>query len=239
MNTQLFLANERGFADHGWLKANHSFSFANYHDPKKINFGALRVLNDDVIAPKMGFGTHPHDNMEIVTLIFKGELQHKDSMGNQEIIHQGHLQVMSAGSGIQHSEFNTSPNVATNLFQLWLFPKEKNIAPRYQIASMDFENTSNDFVPLVGPQNNNFCKTWINQDAYIHYANFSEGTTKNYTLKNNQHGVYAMLISGSALIENQTLNERDALALWDCENISIKALSPLLKIVLIEVPLQF
>jgi redox-sensitive bicupin YhaK (pirin superfamily) len=166
METILYPEKERGHANHGWLNAKHSFSFANWYNPHKINFGALRVLNDDIVAPGMGFGTHPHDNMEIITIPLKGKLEHKDSMGHTSVITTGEIQVMSAGTGILHSEFNASQTEAINLFQIWIFPNKRNVTPRYDQINIEYAKAENNFLQLISPDSKDE-GSWIHQDAWI------------------------------------------------------------------------
>ena len=235
MNKIIHKADSRGYADHGWLQSFHSFSFANYHNPEKVRFGLLRVLNDDIVAPGMGFGTHPHDNMEIVTIPLKGELAHQDSTGNKEVIKAGEIQIMSAGSGLTHSEFNNSKKEFVNLFQIWVFPKEKNITPRYDQKIFDPEERKNKFQIVVSPDEKDGA-LWINQDAYFTLGNFDEGNSVKYEIKKNGNGVYVMITEGSAEIDGEVLSRRDAIGLSDLSSVEIKLLvkSDLL---LIEVPM--
>jgi redox-sensitive bicupin YhaK (pirin superfamily) len=229
-------ANERGYANHGWLKAQHSFSFAGWYDPEKINFGALRVLNDDSVAPKMGFSTHPHENMEIITIPLSGELRHKDSMGNGSVIHAGEVQVMSAGTGVHHSEFNSSQTDELQLFQIWIFPNKKNVEPRYDQIRYDLSATRDRFVQVVSP-NPADDGTWIHQDAWISLAEVDENSDLNYGIKRNGNGAYIMVIEGSARIAGQELNKRDAIGVWDTDTIDIKT-NEKTKLIVIDVPLD-
>jgi redox-sensitive bicupin YhaK (pirin superfamily) len=229
-------ANERGYANHGWLKAQHSFSFAGWYDPEKINFGALRVLNDDSVAPKMGFSTHPHENMEIITIPLSGELRHKDSMGNGSVIHAGEVQVMSAGTGVHHSEFNSSQTDELQLFQIWIFPNKKNVEPRYDQIRYDLSATRDRFVQVVSP-NPTDDGTWIHQDAWISLAEVDENTDLNYGIKRNGNGAYIMVIEGSARIAGQELNKRDAIGVWNTDTIDIKT-NKKTKLIVIDVPLD-
>ena len=236
MNTVLHKANTRGSADHGWLKANHTFSFANYHNPERMHFGVLRVLNDDSIAGGKGFNTHPHDNMEIITIPLQGDLEHKDNMGNGTIIKSGDVQVMSAGTGITHSEFNASPEVDVKLLQIWLFPNKKNVTPRYdQLPIMNLE-VQNDFYQILSP-NEADQGVWIHQNAWFSLGEFSEQKTTEYKLNANNNGVYAFIIEGEATIEGQKLEKRDGFGIWDTSSISITAETNS-KILLMEVPMS-
>lgn len=228
-------SNERGYANHGWLKANHSFSFAGWYDPEKIHFGALRVLNDDVVAPKMGFSTHPHDNMEIITIPLRGELKHKDSMGNGSVIHAGEVQVMSAGTGVQHSEFNSSMREELNLFQIWIFPNKREVEPRYDQIRYDLSGVKNSFLQVVSPDPNDE-GTWIHQDAWIHLAEADANTNLNYPIKREGNGAYIMVIEGSVKIAGQDLNKRDAIGVWETSNIEFHT-KEATKLMVIEVPM--
>ena len=233
-------AASRGFANHGWLQANHSFSFANFYDSKKMNFGALRVLNDDLIAPSMGFGTHPHDNMEIITIPLSGVLKHKDSMGNSwEEVNAGEVQVMSAGTGIHHSEINGSASESLSLFQIWIVPNQKNVTPRYdqrffepsqdgelQILVTSMDDTSPD------------SSLKIHQDAQISRINLSANTSFKYSLISPNHGVYIMQVFGVSKIESTELNARDAVGISEIDNFNIDV-SKDSQLLFIEVPITF
>ena len=235
-NTVLHKANERGHADHGWLNAYHSFSFANWYNPDKVQFGVLRVLNDDTIAPGMGFGTHPHDNMEIITIPLEGDLAHKDSMGNAEIIKFGDVQVMSAGTGIRHSEFNPNEDKRTKLLQIWLFPNKRNVEPRYQQITLDVNDRQNKLQQILSP-NPEDAGVWIHQDAWFHMGKFEKGITKTYNVKRNENGVYAFVISGSITINGQVLETRDALGITKTEILEITATSDA-EILLMDIPME-
>lgn len=227
----------RGHANHGWLNAKHSFSFANWYNPERIHFGALRVLNDDIVAPGMGFGKHPHDNMEIITIPLQGSLKHQDSMGFSEVIHAGEVQVMSAGTGIYHSEFNASQSEEINLFQIWIFPNKQNVEPRYDQINYDWIDCQNHFLQLVSP-NSGDKGTWIHQDAWIHIAEISESKDVIYELKNPKNGVYLMNIEGKLDVLRNELNNRDAIGIWNENEITISAKTKS-KILAIEVPMNF
>ncbi|MFP4024551.1 MAG: pirin family protein [Thiohalospira sp.] len=236
MKTKLHKAESRGHANHGWLITYHTFSFADYYNPERIHFGALRVLNDDTIAGGEGFGAHPHDNMEIITIPLVGDLKHKDSMGNEGIIKSGDLQVMSAGSGIQHSEFNANADQEVKILQIWLFPNKKNVEPRYdQISIKDLEK-DNELFQILSP-NKNGQGVWIHQDAWFHLGNLKSGWEGEYKLKGKNHGVYIFVIEGSISIENNLLNTRDALGITETKKFNITATSDC-KILLMEVPMQ-
>ena len=230
-------ASSRGAADHGWLKAKHSFSFANYYDSERVQFGALRVLNDDIIAPGMGFGTHPHDNMEIITIPLDGALEHKDSMDNIGVIETDEIQVMSAGSGVYHSEYNKNKDQSVSLLQIWVFPNKKNVTPRYDQKNIKDLKKVNSFYPIVTP-NQNGPGMWIHQDAWFHLGEFDKETRINYNINKKGNGVYAFLIEGSVQIDGESLEKRDALGLWDTESFELLA-NPNSRILLIEVPLNY
>ena len=235
MKTIFHAATSRGHADHGWLNAHHSFSFANWYDPSRVHFGMLRVLNDDIVSGGEGFGTHPHNDMEIITIILKGALQHKDNMGNGSVIKPGDVQVMSAGTGVMHSEFNPLKDEATNLFQLWIFPKEKGIKPSYDQRTFDVADRKNKIQTVVS----GFKKgdeLYIHQDAAISLSDLDKGTELKYTMKAKENGAYVMVINGTVEIEGQKLQQRDALGVWESENLSIKA-SDNAEIIIIEVPM--
>ncbi len=235
MKTILYKASERGHADHGWLNAWHSFSFAGYYNPEKTHFGVLRVLNDDTVAAGMGFGQHPHDNMEIITIPLSGTLEHKDSMGNTGIISYGEVQVMSAGSGITHSEFNHSRSKEVKLLQIWVFPKVKNVAPRYDQIKYDLEKINNNWVQIVSPDAGDE-GSWIYQDAWFHMGNFAKDNYASYELKKENNGLYVFVISGSVEVMDFILGKRDALGLSDIKKVSFNFLSDSL-LLLIEIPM--
>lgn len=236
MKKVLHRASERGFANHGWLKSYHSFSFSSYYNPSKMNFGLLRVLNDDVIAGGAGFGTHSHRDMEIVSIPLLGALAHKDSTGRSEVIRSGEVQIMSAGRGIAHSEFNHSQTDDANFLQIWVFPKEKRIEPRYEQKFFSESERNNRFQTVVSPDKADG-GVWINQDAYLSLGNFDARKTITYTLKSNTHGVYFFVIEGTAEIGGETLQQRDALGLWETETVHIELLEPA-KLLAIEVPMN-
>jgi quercetin 2,3-dioxygenase len=235
MNTIYHPANNRGYANHGWLEANHSFSFASFYDPERVNFGALRVLNDDKIAGGMGFGTHPHDNMEIITIPLEGDLAHKDSMGNGTTIKSGDIQVMSAGTGILHSEFNANENQECKLLQIWIFPRIRGVEPRYQQITLDASKTKNDFLQIVSP-NQEDDGVWIHQDAWFHIGEFDENFKTSYQFKNKSTGLYVFIIEGKIEIEGQILNKRDGFGIWNIEKMNINVIEKA-KILLMEVPM--
>lgn len=238
MKSRLFPKSERGTADYGWLQANFSFSFGNYYNPEMVQFGMLRVLNDDTIAGGMGFGTHPHDNMEIVTIPLEGGLTHRDSMGNQATVRFGEVQVMSAGTGIQHSEMNASQTERAKTLQIWLFPEMENVTPRYDQKSFDLQNKRNNFVPVVCPHNKPEGEAlWIYQQAYFHLGVFDAGQVAHYDVKIPGNGIYLFLIEGELEIGGQMVMERDAFGAIELEGFDAEVKQPS-KILIIEVPMK-
>jgi len=235
MKTVIHPANERGYNDIGWLKANFSFSFANYYDPAKVHFGALRVLNDDYIAANMGFGMHPHDNMEIITVVSKGSLEHKDSMGNVGVIKAGEVQIMSAGTGVRHSEYNPSKTEETNSFQIWIFPKEENITPRYDQKSFTGAMVPNVLTTLIDAEKSDDT-LWINQDARLSMGTFDAGKQIDYQVKYPGNGAYVFIIEGTAEVDGTTLNKRDAIGVYDTDQFTIEAKTQA-TVLIIEVPM--
>jgi len=237
MNKVLHIAQERGLVSFGWLDAKYSFSFGNYYNPDKMNFGALRVLNDDTIAPAMGFGKHPHKNMEIITIVQSGSLKHEDSMGNKGIIEAGDIQVMSAGSGIEHSEVNASTQNSLTLFQLWIHSQRQDVTPRYEQKKIAPLLTDNAFTTIVKPKQEALKDDiWIHQQAYISIGNFSNETQTNYSMKQSQNGVYIMVIEGSIVVADQTLQHRDAIGLWNTQSVDI-SITKNSKVLIVEVPM--
>jgi redox-sensitive bicupin YhaK (pirin superfamily) len=237
MDHILHKASTRGHADHGWLNSHHTFSFANYHDPQRMHFGVLRVLNDDTVAAGMGFGTHPHENMEIISIPLEGDLKHADSIGNTTVIRHGDVQVMSAGTGIAHSEYNNSHDAPVKFLQIWVFPNKRNVAPRYGQISLNPEQRHNRLQQILSPDPNDE-GVWIHQNAWFHLGTFDRGTTATYGLKDPSNGVYAFVIKGGATINGMSLNERDGLGLWNVEALEIKANSAGTELLLMEVPMQ-
>jgi redox-sensitive bicupin YhaK (pirin superfamily) len=235
MKTSVQRASERGSADYGWLKPNYYFSFSGYHNPKYVHFGALRVLNDDWIAGGGGFPTHPHDNMEIVTIPFTGALAHKDSTGGQGTIQAGDVQIMSAGTGVQHSEANASATDPVTLFQIWLFPKERNIKPRYDQRTFDVTGRQNQWQVVVSPREEDKA-LWINQDARFSLSNLEAGKTISYNNAFNNNGMFLVVISGSVSVNDTTLNKRDAMSITDTDTLQITATENA-ELLLIEVPM--
>lgn len=240
MKTKIYKANERGTADHGWLKANFSFSFAHYYNPEQMNFGALRVLNDDYIQGGMGFGTHPHDNMEIITIPLKGTMKHRDSMSNEWIpLNTGEVQVMSAGKGIQHSEMNNHPTEEVNLFQIWIVPNEDNVKPRYDQQVFDPSERKNKLQTLVSSIHDEIEGSLaIHQDAKISRIDLNENSTFNYELKSERNGVYVMVVEGTISIENEILEKRDAIGIEQTNSFKIVAKKNT-QLLFIEVPMKF
>jgi hypothetical protein len=236
MKTTFYAANERGHNDIGWLKANFSFSFGPYYNPEKTNFGALRVLNDDIIAAGGGFGAHPHDNMEIATIVLKGALEHKDSMGNAGVINAGDVQVMSAGTGVTHSEFNPSATEATQSLQIWIFPKEKNIKPRYDQKSFVNALVPNQLSTLISPDKTAADTLWLNQDTTFSMGNFDAGEKIDYAFKTPGNGVYVFILEGSVNIAGTLLNKRDAIGVYESKSVQIETKYKT-SLLLIEVPM--
>ena len=236
MKSILFKAADRGTADYGWLKPNYYFSFAQYHDNAKVHFGLLRVLNDDFIAGGGSFPTHPHDNMEIVTIPFTGALKHKDSTGGEGVIQAGDIQIMSAGTGVQHSEANASATEPVTLFQVWIFPKERNIKPRYDQKTFDVTQRNNKWQTVVSPIDADNA-LWINQDARFALTNLAAGKEITYTNAFANNGVFIVVINGAVTVDEQQLNKRDALGISETENFTITALEDA-ELLAIEIPMN-
>jgi redox-sensitive bicupin YhaK (pirin superfamily) len=236
-NIIIHKADTRGHANHGWLNAHHSFSFASYHNPARMNFGVLRVLNDDYIAAGMGFGTHPHENMEIITIPLEGELVHKDSMNNTGIIKHGDIQVMSAGSGIYHSEHNNSKTNPLKLFQIWLFPNKQNVTPRYDQLTLNIADRHNNLQQILSP-NESDEGVWIHQDAWFSLGKFDKDFSINYNLKRKGNGVYIFVIKGDIEINNNLLYTRDAIGFTNTDLITIKSLSQDAEILVMDIPMN-
>lgn len=236
-NKVLHKAESRGLANLGWLTSRHTFSFANYYNPERMHFGVLRVLNDDIVEAGQGFGTHPHDNMEIISIPLDGDLEHKDSMGNIAVIRKGDVQVMSAGTGITHSEYNKNSDKPVKFLQIWVFPNQKNVKPRYDQITLKTEDRQNKLQQILSPDQEDE-GVWIYQDAWFLMGNFEEGVTTNYTLKKAGNGVYFFVIKGSFTIDNTELHDRDGLGIWDTDTISIKSGSTDSEILLMEVPMN-
>ena len=236
MNTVIHKAETRGNANHGWLNSNHTFSFANYHNPERMNFGVLRVLNDDQVKAGRGFSTHPHDNMEIVSIPLEGDLEHKDSMVNVAVIKEGDVQVLSAGTGITHSEYNKNKDKEVKFLQIWIFPKEKNVTPRYdQISIRDIEK-ENKFYQVLSP-NKDDQGVWINQEVWFNLGKFTKGSSDQYKIQKAGNGVYAFVLGGEVEINGEQLSQRDGMGVWDTVSIDLKATSDA-RILLMEVPMN-
>ncbi len=235
-NTILHKSETRGDADHGWLHSRHTFSFANYYDPQRVHFGMLRVLNDDIVAPGEGFGTHPHDNMEIISIPLEGDLEHKDSMGNISVIRHGDVQVMSAGRGITHSEYNKNDDVPVKFLQIWVFPNKKNVTPRYDQITLNIADRHNKLQQILSP-NPDDAGVWIYQNAWFHLGKFNKGVSADYHIKAKGNGVYAFILSGEVTINNQHLYSRDGFGIWDTDMIMIKTDSDA-EFILMEVPMK-
>ena len=235
MNKVIYRSDSRGIADHGWLHSRHTFSFANYHNPDRMGFGKLRVLNDDIVEPSMGFGTHPHDNMEIVSIPISGTLRHEDSMGNQHIIESGEVQIMSAGTGITHSEYNNSDVDQVNFLQIWVIPKKLDIKPRYEQKRFDVEKKRNQFQIVVSPDGEKESIS-INQDVYFTLLDLDKDCSISYQLRNSDNGVYIFMISGSVMLGDQYLDERDGVEVSNTLSVSLLAQTST-QLLFIETPL--
>jgi len=236
MKSVIHKAETRGQANHGWLNSHHTFSFANYHNPERMHFGVLRVLNDDQVQAGQGFGTHPHDNMEIISIPLEGDLEHKDSMGNIAVIQEGDVQILSAGTGITHSEYNKNSSKEVKFLQIWIFPNKKNATPRYDQISIRDIQKENEFYQVLSP-NKDDQGVWINQDAWFHIGKFDKGHAAEYTLKKEGNGVYAFVLEGDVEINNEKLTKRDGMGIWDTESITVKA-SENTRVLLMEVPMS-
>jgi quercetin 2,3-dioxygenase len=234
MKTVLHKAATRGHANHGWLDSHHTFSFAGYYDPSRVHFGALRVLNDDIVKGGNGFGQHPHDNMEIISIPLRGALEHGDNTGGHGIIKAGEVQIMSAGSGIAHSEKNASKTDDVNFLQIWVFPKEKDIEPRYDQRLFTDEQKANQFLTVVAPDKDSALK--INQDAWFSLGKLDKDFKGEYKIHNASNGVYAFVLEGSVTINDQKLEKRDGLGVWETDTLSVVAESDA-QVLLIEVPM--
>jgi len=234
-NAIIHRAETRGHANHGWLNSYHTFSFAQYYNPERMHFGVLRVLNDDQVAPGMGFGTHPHDNMEIISIPLSGDLEHKDSMGNVAVIRQNDVQVMSAGTGIQHSEYNKNKDKEVKFLQIWVFPNKKNVTPRYDQITLNTADRHNKLQQILSPSAED-AGVWIHQDAWFHLGQFDTGKKSTYTIKRKGNGVYAFVLKGSLEINGQALEARDGYGIWDTDTIELTATADA-EILLMDVPM--
>nr|WP_321245533.1 pirin family protein [uncultured Psychroserpens sp.] len=238
MKTIVHKADTRGFADHGWLKSHHTFSFASYQNPERMNFGMLRVLNDDIVQPKMGFGTHPHQNMEIISIPLIGALSHKDNMGNKRAIEVGEVQVMSAGTGLTHSEFNDSKTDAVNFLQLWIIPEDMNVTPNYEQRSFSSEDKKNQLQTVVAPKDKLIGDALpISQQAYIYRAYLDSGKSLNLKAKTVNNGFYVFVVDGEIEVENNTLDKRDAIGVYETEYVDILTTRDS-ELIIIEVPMN-
>lgn len=235
MKTVYHAADTRGHADHGWLKTSHTFSFARYQDPERMHFGALRVLNDDEVRGGMGFGTHPHEDMEIVSIPLEGDLEHKDSMGNTGVIRRGDVQLMSAGTGVYHSEKNHNLGETVKFLQIWMFPNMKGVKPRYDQVTV--EEKDNTWVQILSP-NPEDAGVWAHQDAWWHIGNLAAGTSLPYAIKKAGNGIYLFVLEGELKIGDQILQPRDGLGVWEAENISITATENA-RVLLMDIPMSF
>ncbi|WP_372830423.1 pirin family protein [Psychrobacter maritimus] len=237
MKTIYHAADSRGDANHGWLKSKHAFSFANYHNPERMGFGALRVINDDFVIGGQGFGKHSHRDMEIISIPLSGKLGHGDNIGNNGIIETGEIQVMSAGTGITHSEMNGDDTEAVKFLQIWVIPNKMNVEPRYQQIRMDDILKPNEFNQVLSP-NADDAGVWIHQDAWFSMGDFDKGITQTYELKNPNNGVYIFVISGKVEVNGNTLDTRDGLGVWDTKNFTMDVEEDT-KVLLMEVPMSF
>jgi quercetin 2,3-dioxygenase len=235
MKSILHKANTRGHANHGWLDSYHTFSFSSYYDPARVHFGALRVLNDDTVSGGMGFGAHPHENMEIISIPTSGALEHKDSMGNVQVIQQGDVQVMSAGTGIQHAEKNKNQKEEVSFFQIWVFPSKKNVAPRYDQKNFSDADKQNKLLTVVSPLGTEDGGVQIHQDAWFSLGKLDKDFITTYELKKKENGVYAFVIEGDVTINGEKLNRRDGLGIAEADRLEIKADSNA-EILLMEIP---
>ena len=231
-------ANTRGHTNLNWLNSYHTFSFSGYQDADRMNFGALRVLNDDTVSAGMGFGTHSHENMEIISIPLSGDLEHKDSMGNSTIIKSGDIQIMSASSGIKHSEYNHHKDQVVKFLQIWIIPNLRNTTPRYDQITLNPLDSQNKFQQILSP-NPDDEGVWIQQDAWFHLGNFDNDIETQYNLKKESNGVYFFVLEGSFTVNNQTLNSRDGLGIWDVNQFEIKSNSENARLLIMEVPMKF
>lgn len=235
MKTIYHAANSRGDANHGWLKSKHTFSFASYHNPERMGFGALRVINDDFVIGGEGFGKHSHRDMEIISIPLSGKLAHGDNIGNQGVIETGEIQVMSAGTGITHSEMNGDANEPVKFLQIWVIPNKASVEPRYQQVRIDEQMKANEFNQVLSP-NPDDAGVWIHQDAWFHMGDFDKGVTQTYQLKEANNGVYVFVIEGKVTINGNVLETRDGLGISDTKNFTMDA-NENARVLLMEVPL--
>ncbi len=237
MNTILHKADTRGDANHGWLHSKHTFSFANYYNPERMNFGVLRVLNDDTVSESKGFGTHPHKDMEIVSIPLEGDLKHEDNMGNKTIIRSGDIQVMSAGTGVMHSEYNNNPDAHVKFLQIWIIPNKQSVEPRYDQITLNQEDRKNKIQQILSP-NADDAGVWVHQNAWFNMTSLDKGKEVQYNLNDTKNnGVYVFVLKGDATINGQPLNQRDGFGIWDVETLNIEADNDT-EILLMEVPMS-
>lgn len=236
MGQVIHKAASRGYANHGWLESYHSFSFASYYNPERMQFGTLRVLNDDRVAPGMGFGTHPHQNMEIISIPLEGDLEHKDSMGNTAVIRQGDVQVMSAGTGVQHSEYNKNRDREVAFLQIWVLPDTPNVQPRYDQITLDPKQLKNNWFTLLGPKDRHD-GLWIHQNAWFHLGEFDPQDAVSYSLREPGNGLYAFVLEGRVTHGGSTLERRDALGVWNTQEV-VFGLEEKSRMLLMEVPMS-
>ncbi|WP_028789185.1 pirin family protein [Terrimonas ferruginea] len=232
----LHRAHTRGHASHGWLDSHQTFSFANYYNPDSMHFGVLRVLNDDRIDASKGFGRHPHDNMEIISIPLEGDLEHKDSLGNTAVIRAGDIQVMSAGTGVFHSEYNKNDDREARFLQIWVFPRQRNVEPRYDQLTLDIHARKNKLQQILSP-NPGDEGVWIHQDAWFHMGRFDKDISVDYSLKKKDNGIYVFVINGSVQIDDVTLDKRDGLGIWNISGLSLQSLSDDTEILIMEIPM--
>lgn len=237
MKTIIHKANSRGHADHGWLNSYHTFSFANYYDPQRMHFGVLRVLNDDTVAPGMGFGKHPHDNMEIISIPLYGDLEHQDSMGNKTVIRQGDVQAMTAGTGIYHSEYNKNKDKKVKFLQIWILPKTRNVPPSYDQITLNREEMKNALLQIVTPSEEEAGVT-INQDAWFQLGQIDAGNSLTYTLKGEHTGVYVFVLEGGVNVNGVDLQTRDGMGISEVTTLELSAAAAGTEVLLMEVPMQ-
>ena len=237
MNTIYHPADSRGHANHGWLNTHHTFSFASYYDPERTHFGVLRVLNDDEVVAGRGFGSHPHDNMEIISIPLEGDLEHRDNIGNTTVIKEGDIQVMSAGTGVVHSEKNKNLDRGVKFLQIWVFPRERNLTPRYDQISMDLAKEENAWHQVLSPEPADGA-VWINQDAYFSIGRFDAGTTSEYAVHNPGHGVYLFVLEGSLALDGHHLHRRDGLGITATDRFSLTAGPEGTRVLAMEVPMN-
>ena len=236
MNTVIHKAATRGHANHGWLNSHHTFSFANYHNPERMNFGVLRVLNDDMVSESQGFGTHPHRDMEIISIPLEGDLKHKDNMGNETIIKEGDIQVMSAGTGVMHSEYNNNPDKPVKFLQIWVIPNKQSVTPRYDQISLADIAKENKFYQVLSP-NKKDEGVWIYQDAWFHIGKFTKGNADDYQIKKAGNGVYVFVLEGEVEINGEKLSRRDGMGIWNTDQFTVTATEDA-RVLLMEVPMD-